>query len=285
MDSILDGIGKGRPNLDNHVSCEPPWGHSIIPVLHYRRGHPVYRSRYQTSATNYDALGAPRPKLARAYIAILTWWTFGGDLDCLKRELRNHADLAETVYRRLGPPTGLKVLYVGKVRAAIGWQAFPGWRYSEHAEDLIKVYDAAIRQELGDKEDVIGRMIGTQDLCHHAFFRHIDHQLANIGAGKIILLPGAGEERKRIHGAVTNYVHVLGSWLVRRTVEEAVEIWPSCADIAPRVYDVLGEATPCKRWLVACLWKNLQDTDAHLGRGALDEDPERFAIPFEALKV
>ena len=70
-----------------------------------------------------------------------------------------------------------------------------------------------------------------------------------------------------------------------RTPEEATSIWPPCADIAPRVYDVLGGATPRKRWLVACLWKKLQDTDAHLGRGPLDEQPERFALPPEALTV
>jgi len=193
--------------------------------------------------------------------------------------------MAETVYRRLGPATRLKVMYVGKVRAAMGWQAFPCREYSRHVQDLMAVYDAAIRQELGDKEDVIGRMIDTENLCHHAFFRHIDHQLANIGAGQIVPLPGAGEERERILGAVTNYVYVLGSWWARRMVEESVKNWPPCGDIAHRVYSILGEATPEKRWLVACLWKRLQDADAEHGRGALDEQPERFALPPDALQI
>ena len=110
----------------------------------------------------------------------------------------------------------------------------------------MDVYNAALRRELGDKEDVIGRMIGLKDLCHHGYFRHIDHQLANIGAGQIVQLSGTGEERKWICEAVTNYVHVLGSWLIRRTVEEAVAIWPPCEDVAHRVYNVLGDATPPK---------------------------------------
>lgn len=203
-----------------------------------------------------------------------------------------HPDLAETIYRRLGPPTTLKRQYVEKVRASMAWQAFPyqvrqkDWfPPSQGFEDLMEVYDAAIRRELGDKEDMIGRMVGIKNLCHHAYFRHIDHQIANIGVGQIVQLPGAGEERKRIHSAFTNYVHVLGSWLAKRTVEETVMFWPPCEEIARRVFDVLGDATPCKRWLVACLWKKLRENQAEHGRGALDEEPERFAIPPDALKV
>lgn len=62
-------------------------------------------------------------------------------------------------------------------------------------------------------------------------------------------------------------------------------IWPPCEAIARRAYDVLGDPTSVKRWLVACLWKRLQDADADHGRGPLDEDPERFALPPEALTV
>lgn len=293
VDLILDGISAGPVNLGAGVSCEPPWD-ECLKVLRRRCRHPgaqdtIYGGRYYCAATNYDPLHAPRQELVRAYMTILTWWSFRGDLNCLKQELPDYADLAEIIYRRLGSPTRLKVLYGEKVRTSIGWQAFPGGVDARETGELCRVRmemcDAAIRQELGDEEDVIGRMIGTEDLCHHGFFRHIDHQLANIGASEIVSLPGAGEKRKRIHGAVTNYVHVLGSWLARRMVQEAVGIWPPCEDIARRVYDVLGDATPRRRWLVVCLWKKLLENEAEHGRGALDEQPERFAIPPEALTV
>jgi len=295
VDLIIDGISTGQANLDAGVSCEPPWAW-LLGVLRHRRGHPAaqgipYGWRYHSATTNYDPLHAPRQKLARAYIKILTWWSAEGDLDCLKRELPEQADLAETVYRRLGPPTRLKRLYVEKIRAALYCQAFPYRVYqrkwfpeAEELADLVKVYDAAIRRELGDKEDVVGRMIGMENVCHHAYFRHIDHQIANVGAGEIVPLPGAGEERKRIHREVTNYVHVLGSWLANRSLEEAASIWPPSEETGCRVYGVLGDITPRKRWLVACLWKKLKENQAHHGCGALDEQPERFALPPDALQ-
>jgi hypothetical protein len=128
-------------------------------------------------------------------------------------------------------------------------------------------------------------MIETGDLCSTLFFGHIDHQLASIGVGQTVPPTDVEQERKRIRDAVTNYVHVLGSWLARRTTEEAVGIWPPCEDIAHRVYDVLGDPTPVKCWLVACLWKKVTEDPAGQGRGALDEQPERFAIPSDALTV
>ena len=158
-------------------------------------------------------------------------------------------------------------------------------RWKRHG-DMSREYDNAILQELGGEKDAIGRLIDRNSdngACHHSFFRRIDYQIAHIGAGRPVKLPGAGEERKRIHRAVTNYVHVLGSWLARRTPEEAVAIWPPCEDPARRVYHILGDATPRKRWLVAGLWKKLQDNQARHGRGALDEQPQRFALPPHAL--
>ena len=69
------------------------------------------------------------------------------------------------------------------------------------------------------------------------------------------------------------YVHALGSWLAHRKSEEAASIWPQAGDTIGRVYEMLGSATPLKRWLVACLWKKLQENAAHCGRGELDLEP------------
>ena len=285
VDLILDGIGTGQVNLDGRVSCEPPWA-GMIAVVRHRRGHPApCARRYQTAATDYAPL-APRRNRARAYMRILTWWTYGGEMDCLKLELPDHAELAETVYRRLGPTDKLKMLYVQKLRAALGWQAFPQTGFDDRAcVALVAVWDAAIREELGRKPDHVRALIGPQDLCHHGFFRRLDHQIANIGAGKAVKLPGTGEERKRIHGTVTTYVHALGSWLAGRTPEEVASIWPASKETARRAYERLGGVSPRKRWLVASLWKRLQDNQADHGRGALDEQPERFTIPRDALTV
>jgi hypothetical protein len=281
IDLVLDGIGRGRPNLDARISCEPPWNNSVLPLLRQWLEHPA-------AGTN---IIAGRRALVRAYLQILTSWSAEGDLDDLKWQLLDHVELAETIYRRLGPPTRLKLLYVRKLCWMLGYWAFdplPRAERHERYRGLSQLYDQLIRQELGDQEDLIGPLIDRNhdnSTCHHSFFRHVDHQIAAIGAGSPVRLPGAGQERKRIHRQVTNYVHVLGSWLAHRTQEEAVEIWPPSVDTALRVYSLLGEPGPHKRWLAACLWKKLQDHHARLGRGALDYQPRRFAIPITALTV
>ena len=297
VDLIIDGIGSGKVNLDAGVSCQPPWTGlrmGLLQTLRHRRDHPaakwhqVARLHHQQGTDPKDDL---RQRLLQAYMTILTWWAAEGDLELLKHQLSQHSELAETIYRRLGEPTRLKWLYVKKLHAYLSFWSIPGLRRPgrpERAFQCAKVYDDGIREELGDGEDCVGRMMDRNNdngTCHHAFFRHIDRQIASIGAGQVVPLPGAGQERKRIHEAVTNYVHVLGSWLARRTPQEAISIWPASQDVVQRVYRILRHTTPRKRWLVACLWEKLQENQARHGRGALDEQPERFALPPDALAV
>lgn len=284
VDCIIRGIGAGQVDLTARVSCEPPW-YAIIEVLRHRRHLPgATAGRYADADENYDEFFSERKRLGRAYMTILTWWTFGGDLHCLKRELPERADMAETIYRHLGPPTPQKILLVEKLWAALGWQTFPARAFAGPTSTMLTaIYDKALEQEFPNTDKDIAKLIAPRDQCHHAFFRRIDHQIANIGAGRIVALPGQGEQRRMLLETVTNYVHVLGSWLAGRPPEEAVRIWPACESKAGWVYETLGQPTPVKRWLVACLWKMQLDADASLGRGALDEEPERFAIPPEAL--
>ena len=60
--------------------------------------------------------------------------------------------------------------------------------------------------------------------------------------------------------------------LVDRCGMEEGEILPVLKDLVDQHLMVEGELLPDKPM-------------PHLGRGALDEDPERFAIPLEALRV
>jgi hypothetical protein len=282
VELILDGIGKGRVNLDAGVSCEPPWANSILPMLRHRRGHAM--------AASDPPADVSRRTLIRDYATILSWWTMHGDLDRLKASLPDRAELTESLYSYLGPPTALKCLYVQKLRLSLDFWGVPSTaghveRWQTMAELMAPVGEA-IRARLGDEEDVVGPLIDANNengFCHHAFFRHVDRIIACIGAGKRVSLPGSGQERKRIHEAVTNHVHALASWLAGRTPQEAVSIWPASEETVRRVYDILGDVDPRKRWLTACLWKKLQENQARHGRGALDEEPERFAMPAEAL--
>ena len=292
VDLVLDGIVSGSVNLDSGVSCEPPWT-GWREVLLHRRSPSAEKEKPVVAWLHHqqgcDPREDSRQKLLRAYMTILIWWSAKGHLDCLKAMLSEHADLAETIYRRLGKPTKLKWLYVQKLCRHLSFWAIPRLPMEKERKGngFVEVYDNAIRQELRGEEDKISRLIARNDengSCHHAFIRHIDHQIAHIGAGKPVVLPGVGEERRRIHGEVTNYVHVLGSWLAGRTVEQAVRIWPPCENTAQRIYGKLGNATLRKRWLVACLGKKLREDRTHGGRGALDEQPELFVIPLDVLR-
>ena len=281
VDLVIDGIASGRVNLDARVACEPPWNHSILPALRRRRSHP----KAGTNVTD------SRRPLVRAYIEVLTRWSTFGDLGRLKEELPRHAELAETIYRHLGPPNKIKQLQVERLRFSLGHCAFATLDFRRAWctwLEMKEVLDAAIRKELGEAEDAPASL--TEDLhcgglCHHAFFRHIDHIIACIGRGARCKLPGAGEEGKRIRGAITNYVHALGSWLANRTEEETVKIWPDSEEVAARIFASLGSHSPRKQWLVASLWKHVQDSQRGAGHGPLTEDPERFAVPETALAV
>ena len=282
VDLVIQGIGSGQVKLSDHVSCEPPW-HGLVEILRYRRGHPAPTGgTYRIFADGYPDL-SPRQSLCRTYMTILTWWSNGGHIDYLRQELPAYAELAETVYRRLGPPNKLKMLYVEKLRLTIGCEAFPdnGINNWINIKWLIAIYNEAIEKELNGNPDKIGGLISETGLCHHSFFRHIDHQIAAIGTGQRVKLPGEGSERKRIHDTVTTYVHILGSWLDNRSEEQADEIWP-CRPLIQRVYADLGEKSNIKRWLVACLWKHLQDNQRKHGRGMLDKQPELFRLSDQA---
>ena len=252
-----------------------------VPALRKRRGHPRAGENITDS----------RRPLTRAYMDILSRWLAFGDIGALRVELPEHAELAERIYRWLGPPEKVKVLRVERLRFSLGQCSFPvfsqGKAWSIWME-MKKVFDDAIQQELGEARDETARLnenMFDSGLCHHAFFRHIDNLIAHIGRGTPVRLPEAGVEGRRVRGATTDYVHALGSWLMGRSKEEAIEIWPDGEQVVTRLYTRLGAQSPRKKWLVASLWKHLQDSDRNRGHGPLTQDPDRFSIPKEALSV
>jgi len=292
VDLIVDGIGSGRVDLDGGVSCLPPW-REMLDTLRTRRGHPrgKWKGRLHHQQ-DCDLPADPRQELLRAYITVLNCWCAEGHPDALREELPDHDHLIDTVYRRLGPPTTLKWLFVQKLILNLAFWAFASLTdrddSRQHVVECEEVIDKAIRERLKGAADTITPLIQQNNdygTCHHSFFRHVDHQIAAIGAGGRVRLPGSGEERKRIHAAITDYVHVLGSWLAERGRDEAVRMWPSCEETARRAYHALGKHAPRKRWLVASLWKHLKEVQRGCGRGALDTEHNRFDIPPEALGI
>lgn len=297
IDVIIEGITRGEPNIDEAISCEPPWS-EILRLLRYRAGHPAcsgvsdfFLSRFLSYTNGYDRR-TPRQGLCRMYLMILTWWTAFGDLDCLKAELPDAAHLAEATYRYLGVPTKKKCLYVHRLCFTLMGMGFPRIDHPVRSgvhDDIVKVLDANIRNELIEEKDDIGALIRHMETlngpCHHAFARHMEHILAAIGAGKRVCLSGAGEERKFTFAVVANYVNALGSWLAARSPKDGILNWPDSESVLMGVYETLGSSDPKKRWLVACLWKQLQENMTHPGRGLLDTYPEKFALSSAVFRV
>ena len=292
VDLILDGIVSGKVNLDGGVSCLPPWS-GMLDTLRMRRGHPRGKWKIRLHhQQDCDLPEDPRQELLQAYITVLNCWCVEAQPNSLKERLPDRDQLIDTIYRRLGPPTTLKWLFLRKLILNLAFWTSASLTDEDdrrkrvaESEDVI---DKAILGKLGGAEDTITPLIQQNNnygTCHHSFLRHVDHQIAAIGAGGPVQLPGSGEERKRIYATITDYVHVLGSWLAKREQDEAVRIWPSCEEIARRVYRELGEPTPRKRWLVASLWKHLRTALGAFGQDALDKGPNRFGIPAEALGI
>lgn len=277
IDLVLDGIAAGRPNVSQHLSCEPPWAHSLLPFLRRKYGHRGGR----------DDQSHERRSLVRAYATMLDAYLVGGPLADLQEVLPNHAELAETTYARLGDPSPDKLLQVARLRNALTVWSFAGGLHPhgfKHAKRVDEILADAVPTQTSDG-DGLTKLIGKlhNGLCHQFFFRRLDHLIAHVGAGRRCDLPGAGQGREFVVGTLVNYVHTLGSWLAGRTIDQASEIWPPSGDTLRAVYATLGEPSLRKRWLVACLWKNLQEIQAWAGRGSLDEEPERFSIGPAAL--
>ena len=278
IDLVLDGIATGQPNVSEHISCEPPWSHSLLPLLRHRYGHRGGR----------DDQSHEHRALVRAYMTVLDAYLVGGSLADLQEVLPDHAELAETTYARLGDPSPAKLLQVTRLRNALTVWSFHGGRHHphgfKHANRVDKILADAVAADTQEGNELTKLITKLHNgLCHQFFFRRLDHLIAYVGAGQRCDLPGAGQGREFVIGTLVNYVHALGSWLTDWTVDQATSIWPQSEQTLRVVYAKLGEPSSRKRWLVACLWKNLQEIQAWAGRGALDEEPERFRIPETAL--
>lgn len=277
IDLVIDGIAKGRPNVNAHISCEPPWAHSLLLLLRRR-----YDYRDGKDDQSYE-----RHAMVRTYMTILDSYLVGGRLSELQAVLPDHIELADTVYRRLGVPSPEKRLQVTRLRNALTMWSFAASQHSD-AFDYINRIDRVLMEsgQTGTHEhDELSALIDKlhNGLCHQFFFRRLDHLIAYVSAGKRCELPGTGEGRKFVIDNLVNYVHTLGSWLAGRTINQATDIWPPCKQTLGAVYTMLGEPSLRKRWLVACLWKNLREIQAWAGCGPLAEQPDRFAISKEAL--
>ncbi|MFA6134272.1 MAG: hypothetical protein WC869_09695 [Phycisphaerae bacterium] len=284
---VIDGIACGKVDLSDGIGCEPPWT-ALLPILRRRQMLLVDRGIAHRHADQGVGAGEDvRRRLIETYSSILSWWCTDGKPDVLQGRLPDAAGLVDLIYRRLGEPARLKWLQVKRLCTSLEFWGVPALDRSDRWQrykERTNYYTEAIKSLLEGSDDTVGKLVDRNDdngSCHHAFFRHVDHIIAYIGAGSPVAFDDAGQEHKRIVETLTTYIHVLGSWLAKRTLAETIAVWPECEPTATDLFAHLGESSPRKKWLVACLWKHLNDDDRRQTKQIREEHPERFSVPLK----
>jgi hypothetical protein len=130
----------------------------------------------------------------------------------------------------------------------------------EYKKNLETITDP-LKKEL---YKICGSMVhglhGLSD-CHHSTFRWLERWIHAIGTGKWEI-PSRNEEseRKRLGSLLFGYSLALNKWLLDIPMQcTLIDLGHMGLDVDPkneilRVYAYLGDRTPIKEWLAACMW-------------------------------
>ncbi|MBN2107134.1 MAG: hypothetical protein JW832_06870 [Deltaproteobacteria bacterium] len=181
----------------------------------------------------------------------------------------------DKVYAFLGEKTPLKALlaertYYGLSRRSLNC-SFWGINEKEPRTCLAPFAPQQLPHEWQERmaylENEIHRQMGraardflcdvggsSEPACHFKFVRRIDILVSSIGCmqwrGNLPPKDGAVSGRRRI---TASYLAALEQYW-RGTPADADD-----QDLAVRLSALLGSPTDCKRWLAACLWKNIKN--------------------------
>jgi hypothetical protein len=151
----------------------------------------------------------------------------------------------------------------------------------ELKEELFSaVEDEKVRALLNPVWVSISDMYHDGCNCHHSAFRWTEAWIHGIGTGSI--LPPTrkkGTERDRLGHALFGYVLGLDRWLQDVPMHFLlldmghIDLGFDARNEILRVYAYLGETTPVKAWLAACLWHNLTYNSIFGNPGGLVRHP------------
>jgi len=191
-------------------------------------------------------------------------------------------ETTQKVYRFLGRKDSLKNLlvertYIGLSRRSLNC-SFWGHNLEEpetslypyHAQQLqddwperMAALEHSIRREMGrGAGDFLCEVGGTAEpACHFKFIRRVDILVSSIGCmhwrGNLPPKDGKIKGRRQL---TKMYLNVLEKyWNGHSTGDAEEDKEPIEGDLFGR----LGEPTDFKRWLVACLWKNIKDQTSY----------------------
>jgi hypothetical protein len=137
--------------------------------------------------------------------------------------------------------------------------------YQPEFKTTLKAISDPQQQELYRICGELTHGLHTLSDCHHSAFRWVERWVHDIGALKIgIPERNAGSERTRLAQLLFGYTLGLDRWLAGQSLQFLLldlayfDLGCDPKNELLRVYAHLGpDRTPVKRWLAACLWKNL----------------------------
>lgn len=140
--------------------------------------------------------------------------------------------------------------------------------YPCHALDLtedlrsrLKRMESEIRKRLGAKAyDFLCEVGGADPPCHFKFIRKLEILIGSIGCLKWRgYLPRKDSKETGRRELTRKYLSLLHSYWTNSSLEAEWDSDSSCQVLRKELFDDLGESKLFKRWLIASLWKNIQN--------------------------
>jgi hypothetical protein len=130
-----------------------------------------------------------------------------------------------------------------------------GWR------SKMMVLESEIKKELGRKAyDFLCEVGGADPPCHFKFIRKVDILIGSIGVLKWRgYLPPKDSKVGGRRKLTEKYLSILHSYWQNDAEGDEWDNDASFREVKEELFNALGERKPFKKWLVASLWKNIQN--------------------------
>jgi len=237
-------------------------------------GDTVSRCHYQVGTDKRDEL--------TVYAGVLKKWLEKGGVEkeISLEDSKMKEEIKLKVFNMLGEKEELKELLVertllGLISRHIDCSFFgsdkegkPVNIYPGHALNLpedwssrMRTLEREIKKRLGGKAyDFLCEVGGAEPPCHFKFIRRLEILIGSIGCLKWRgYLPPKDSKVSGRRQLTKKYLSVLHSYWTDSALKDEGDSDVIYYTLRKELFDALGECTPFKRWLVASLWKNIQN--------------------------
>jgi hypothetical protein len=174
---------------------------------------------------------------------------------------------------------GLNLSAISDLKATLGLASIPGWWTKEFAAARLR-----LKRPLDQVFETASRIAFFHNApCHKKYFRHVAILLSSVGEMRLRgRISPSGRDAAETNAVLLDYLSGLDAWLSAETRDSMMLARGSSRERAESVFAILGETTPTKRWLAACLWKTLKS--GHSWSKAIEIDTNPAVVPSSWLK-